>query len=42
MEEKKVKDTFYFRPYGNDQDLPCPEQLLFNENGDKISYVSFR
>ena len=40
--KKKVKDTFYFRPYGNDQDLPCPEQLFFNENGDKIRDVSFR
>ena len=40
--KEKVKDTFYFRPYGNDQHLPCPEQLFFNENGYKISDVSFR
>ena len=39
---KKVKDTFYFRLYGNDQHLPCPEQLFFNEDGDKISDISFR
>ena len=40
--KEKVKDTFYFRPYGNDQHLPCPEQLFFHENGYKISDVSFR
>ena len=40
--KEKAKDTFYFRPYGNDQHLPCPEQLFFNKNGDKISDVSFR
>ena len=40
--KEKVKDTFYFRHYGNDQHLPCPEQLFFNENGDKISDVSSR
>ena len=40
--KKEVKDTSYLRPYGNDRHLPCPEQLFFNENGDKISNVSFR
>ena len=40
--KQKVNDTFYFQPYGNDQQLPCLEQLFFNENGDKISDVSFR
>ena len=40
--KEKAKDTFYFRPYGNDQHLPCPEQLFFSENGGKISDVSFR
>ena len=40
--KEKAKDTFFFGPYGNDQHLPCPEQLFFNENGNKISDVSFR
>ena len=40
--KEKVKDTFYFRPYCNGQYLPCPEQLFFGENGDKISDASFR
>ena len=40
--KEKVKDTFYFQPYGNDEHLPCPEQLFFNENGYKISDVSFK
>ena len=40
--KEKVKDAFYFRPYCNDQHLPCPEQLLFSENGDKVSDLSFR
>ena len=22
--KEKVNDTFYFQPYGNDQQLPCP------------------
>ena len=42
IEKEKDKDTFYIRPYGNDQHLPCPEQLFFNENGDKIYDASFR
>ena len=40
--KEKVKDAFYFRPNCNDQHLPCPEQLLFSENGDKVSDLSFR